>query len=254
MDETPAQEQNATTGIDPPHVDIEKSFKWLKLTDLRHASPAEVVIMANQNTLLQIMQTVLRSQENVVLAVNKYVLDVFLYTLQSNIYRNYGAPQKRRAPVAKKRVYKKTKRVSEATTAAESEEGEEGTSVMNMDMDMDEDLSDDNGSEQLMDTSGVALEKLLSVYAKESLASFQRYIDGSNGHLYVTRSKGAERSAEDFVEGFLKEERDGDVPVDHTDELTCLYWLSRLDEVERVTLFISLSKKLKLERSNSRSL
>ncbi|OBT61050.1 hypothetical protein VE03_09165 [Pseudogymnoascus sp. 23342-1-I1] len=229
-----SQEPNTTVGIDPPHVDVEKSFRWLKLTDLRHASPAEVVIMGNQNTLLQIMQTVLRSQENVVLAVNK----------------NYGAPQKRRAPVAKKRVYKRTKRVSEATTAAESEEREEGSSAM----DMDEDVSDDNGSEQSRDASGVALEKLLSLYAEESFASFQRYIDGSNGHLYVTRSKGAERSAEVFVEGFLKEERDGDVLVDHTDEPTCLYWLSRLDEVERVMLFISLSKKLKLERSNGRLL
>lgn len=132
----------------------------------------------------------------------------------------------------------------------ELEEGEEGSSAM----DMDEDVSDDNGSEQPRDASEAALEKLLSSFAEETFASFQRYIDGSNGHLYVTRSKGAGRSAEAFVDGFLKEEREGDVLVDYADETTCLYQLSRLDEVERVTLFISLSKKLKLERSNGRSL
>lgn len=41
------------------------------IDSLRHASPAEIVLMGDQNTLLCIMQTVLRSQENVVLAVNK---------------------------------------------------------------------------------------------------------------------------------------------------------------------------------------
>ncbi|KFY20400.1 hypothetical protein V491_03742 [Pseudogymnoascus sp. VKM F-3775] len=82
------------------------------------------MIMANQNTLQRIMETMTRSKENIVLVVNM----------------NYRALQKRHALVVKKSVYKKTKRVSEAMIVAES--AEEGSSAM----DMDGDVSDDDVS------------------------------------------------------------------------------------------------------------
>lgn len=162
---------------------------------------------------------------------------------RSNIYRTYGTPHKRRAPVAKKRVYKKTKRVSDATTLAETDE--EGYSGM----DVDEDLSENDLDEQLIDKSNLAMEKLASTHAGEAFTAFTQFIDDTNGHLYTTRSKGAERSARAFVEAFTREEARGDMSADSTG-----YWLNHLGEMDQVKLFVSMSKKLKSERESGRSL
>lgn len=188
-----------TPPVVSPHTDATKTAQWLKLTDLRHASPAEVVIMSNQNTLLGILQNILQSQERVVLAVDKCC-------------RRIPKPH---SPIVAKRVYNKTRRVSGEISATSSEEEVDDSS---------------------RDTSKMAKDELMTTYAETTWQCFTRVIKETNCHLYVTRSKGAERSAEAFVKAF-KQEAEEDV----------LNWLIQLSETDAVALFVTLAKKMKRE-------
>ncbi|OBT70726.1 hypothetical protein VF21_10292 [Pseudogymnoascus sp. 05NY08] len=68
-----SRSETVKTPINPPHVAVESTGQWLRLDNYRHASPAEVALLNNQNYLLHMLQNILRSQEALVIMVNKHL-------------------------------------------------------------------------------------------------------------------------------------------------------------------------------------
>lgn len=77
----------ASEPVDPPQVNEESPPKWLKLANLRLASPAEVALLNNQQYLLSVLQNVMRSQEAIVVQLDKYVTSYLSLFTSLTVYR-----------------------------------------------------------------------------------------------------------------------------------------------------------------------
>lgn len=57
--------------IDHPYIAAEETKHWLKLDDLKDASPCDIVLMNNMGVLLHLLQMTLRAQETIILKIDK---------------------------------------------------------------------------------------------------------------------------------------------------------------------------------------
>lgn len=57
--------------VDHPYVVAEETKNWLKLDNLNDASPSDIVLMKNMDVLLYLLQKTLRTQETIILKVDK---------------------------------------------------------------------------------------------------------------------------------------------------------------------------------------
>ncbi|KFY44375.1 hypothetical protein V495_03492 [Pseudogymnoascus sp. VKM F-4514 (FW-929)] len=61
----------ASKAVDAPEVNQQSPPKWFKLSNLKLASPAEVALLNNQQYLLSVLQNIMRSQEALIIQVDK---------------------------------------------------------------------------------------------------------------------------------------------------------------------------------------
>jgi hypothetical protein len=66
-----ASQPSSATPVDPPEITQSTAPTWLKLINLRSASPAEVALLNNQHYLLSVLQNIMRSQEALIIQVER---------------------------------------------------------------------------------------------------------------------------------------------------------------------------------------
>lgn len=57
--------------VDHPYIATEETKHWLKLDDLKDASPCDIVLMNNMDVLLHLLQKTLQAQEGIIHKIDK---------------------------------------------------------------------------------------------------------------------------------------------------------------------------------------